>query len=263
MRRALTLLETLVTVALLAALTALVMPALMGRLAPMAFDEAARQAQSAIRLAQAEAREKGVPVRITAKRSGPNDPFELIATRIEGDWAQAWEETLNAEPEDDGLFLLGNDLPGPDLPLPDSFVPEPAFGAVSGRLILRLPPRVKVERSSGVEEADEPFPMPPGFEGEPPEPLAARGFEGSTGRTIVVAVLLPDGSAVVAPGAAIVGEDGRRAVFGVEHWTGRVTCAREQPRAGEVVAEDDFGVPEDEGSGGARAADPSETGVQF
>ncbi len=258
MRRALTLLETLVTVALLAALTGLVMPALMGRLAPMAFDEAARQAQSAIRLAQADAREKGVPVRITAMRRGPNDPFELIATPIEGDWAEAWEETLNAEPEDEGMLLPGNDLPGPDLPLPESFVPEPAYGAVSGQLILRLPPRVKVERSSGAEDADDGLPMPPGFEDERPEPPAAQRFAESTGRTIVVAVLLPDGSAVVAPGAAIVGEDGRRAVFGVEHWTGRVTCAREVVRGDEVMAEDDFGVMEEEGSAGVRTVETPE-----
>ncbi len=255
MRRALTLLETLVTVALLAALTALVMPALMGRLAPMAFDEAARQAQSAIRLAQADARERGVPIRITAMRAGPNDPFELIATPIEGDWAQAWEETLSAEPEDDAFAL-----PGPDRPLPDSFIPEPAFGAVSGKLILRLPPRVKVERSSGADEADDLLPMPPGFNGDPPEPQAAQGFADSTGRTIVIAILLPDGSAVVAPGAAIVGEDGRRAVFHVEHWTGRVTCRREVTRDEGVVDEDEFGL-EDEEATGARSGEALEPEV--
>ena len=257
MRRAFTLLEVIITLVLIATATALVLPALFGRVAPVAFEESIGQLQAALRLAQAEAARDGLPMRITGSQPSANAEFIVVASPVDpdDDPAELWLDTLRSDDED------ATPIMGPMLPTPDAALPARAIADVEGRVILRLPRWVRLERTGGVDDVA--FDVPPGFpglEGTPPIPAEpAPPLDGP----LTLALILPDGSLAVSPGAAIVAEDGRRAMIGVDPWSGRATVTIEEVPA-DPFGLDPFGLdpegddPNDGDRGDAFDADPDD-----
>jgi len=254
-RRGLTLLEVLVTVAILSAVTALVLPAVYSRLGPLAFDEAAAQLQAALRAAQADAARVGEPVRITASRPTRRSGYAVFASPFgpDEDPAEVWIDTAAADPGSGAGGSGGDPLldPSPAFPVPDAAIPPQAIGATDGRLLQRLPDSVRLEQRAGVDEPPTPFASP----GDAPRgrlvarpDQRVRTLEPEGPRSLTIAVILADGSILMAPGAAIVDADGRRALLGVEPWTGRAVVG--------VEPEPDPDDAPEEPTGDDRPSDP-------
>jgi prepilin-type N-terminal cleavage/methylation domain-containing protein len=266
-RRGFTLVETLITLVLLAALTGLVLPVVIGRFDPMAFDEAARQLEAALRLAQADAKRSGTVVRVTASRPAAGEAFVVVGAPLgpDEDWAEVWADTATNDGSDSPFGTLeGIGGVGPELPVPDAAVPEQAYGLAAGRVLLSLPRGVVVERAAGADESDgfgegDVFGGIGGIDAGDSRPLFAGGDAsgsmepgfgsaggGVPGAAITIAILLHDGSAMVAPGASLVRADGTRAVMSVDQWTGRIVVAvRDRVDADPFERPEDDEVPDD------------------
>ncbi|MEM7755611.1 MAG: hypothetical protein AAF297_08240 [Planctomycetota bacterium] len=240
-RTGLTLFETMLTVALLAAATALVFPSVVSRLSSLTFDESVTQVQASLRLAQANAASDGVAVRIEASRAERGGRWVLVAVPFgdDDDPAAAWVETaasgeeLNSAGIGDGFAEGPGGFEGPAFPLPDSSLPAEVIGSVAGKVLYRLPDSVGVERAASPEEDLGEFGIGlgvttgpgggPSSDGGPGEGMTERGGLDEDGLSITVAVVLSDGSMVAAPGAALVSEQGRLAFVGVDPWSGHAT----------------------------------------
>jgi len=214
-RRGLTLLEVLVTLALIAAASALVLPAILSRVAPLSFDEATVQVEAVLREAQARARREGTAMRIVASRPSVREPFVLSAEFFgpDDDPTAAWLDASTSEEITIGDSVF--DAAGNEFPLPDAALPSDLVNEVTGKLLLTLPRSVRVERSGG---SDEPG-SAPGFDGSEADE-SDRSAQDDAGEEITLAVVLSDGAIAISPGASVVSEQGRVALLNVDAWSG-------------------------------------------
>jgi type II secretory pathway pseudopilin PulG len=222
-RRALTLLEVLVAIALLLALFGLALPNIMSSLDERAFENAAEMTTAHLLLARAEAQRSARPIEVRYVPDAPRleaRPFMLDGAAVTAD--------VDEEDADTGLRAdaLLDDEDETVAILPEAWAYRRLPDGV--RLTL-LPP----------ETPDEIDPRAEGFEDEPPEDEEETAF--------LLAVYLPDGSVMVGDEVWLRGADGRAGRLRLNAWTGlpsfqRVT-AEDLERERE---EDDDDTDEDE-----------------
>jgi len=217
-RRALTLTEMLVAMALLAAVVGIAAPFLAGRLSPATAEAVREQAASAVALCRLDAMREGASIRLVARRT-KDDRVELVGEAMRaghgapergapsGDEASAGSggPADRADARTDGA-------PGPD--------------DAAGHVYLTLPARYSLGRTAA--------------EALPEERLRRRGAGGG-GRSdrggsparVTIALFLPDGSALVGDPILV--------------WRDRRPIARWQinPWSGELSSEPFEGDPSD------------------
>jgi len=102
-RRALTILEVLVAVALLVAMTSLTIPTLARWIRPIVFEEAAARVESAARLAASEARRTDEPMALVARPARDSDRVELVLMPL-ADADEMLEETRGDATDPESQF---------------------------------------------------------------------------------------------------------------------------------------------------------------
>lgn len=215
-RRGFTLIEVVLVLTLLVALGAIVLPAVGTLLGPTLFEETVERVRAELLLARADAQRDGVVVRVTAEPVGRAESREDLSWRV----VSRRVDLFARPPEGGDGSILGA---GEDAPLGGD--EELAAGA----LLLALPRGVRFaepgdEPGSQIEdgrpEASERATEPPAMEQEEEESAAALDAEP---RPIVLAIFMPDGSALASTETLLVGSDGRRATLSVSRWSGRVS----------------------------------------
>lgn len=211
-RRALTILELLIAIVLVASLTALVVPAVLGRVGDFSLDAAARQVEAAFIAARAQAQREGLPVAVMARPEAGGGV---------------------------GVFIEA--MEAPEEPSEDGFAPaEPLVAAWTV-----LPSRVELTDSAGEGDLGEFSPAQDGEAGE------LQGDDGTdrdeTAPPLLVAVVLPDGTASLEGERYLEGPGGERLRLRVNRWTGAARFERVVREEGLLSEEDespegDFGV---------------------
>lgn len=197
MRRGFTLLETMIVVLIVTAISAMFLPALASRAASGRVGQATQALESGAALAAAEAMERGVIV-------------AFVAEDWEGEWV-LWAEEAEPERLAELLAPVG-DLP--PLPPEESQLHRVEVASFEGvEMTGRLPP-VEV---SGVEVLGAEVPADGRGEFPEQEPLLPGEHE-----RLVLGIFFPDGSCRAGPTVYLVSDDGRRRVVRFSPLTGRV-----------------------------------------
>lgn len=202
-RRALTILELLIAIVLIASLTALVVPAVLGRVGEFSLDAAARQVEAAFVAARAQSQREGLPVAVVARPEAGGG----VGLCLEAMSASAGEEQADAPP-----------------------ALAPAAWTV-------LPTRVTLTDSAVDGERD-------GFAPASAGAGAERFGDGGAAQRLLVAVVLPDGTASAAGERYLAGPGGERWRLRVNRWTGAASFERvvvEEGLPADEPAEDEFG----------------------
>lgn len=226
-RRALTLLETLLVVAIIAAVFAIALPETTGLLAERRFREGAAAVTGHLRLARSIARADGEAVVVMYRHDdqdawleahAPAEALTEIIPLLDGplaaDPADDLPSTLAGQTTDDPAPALDIDGLAADLtrPLPEAWATR------------RLPARIRLSR------------LAPDVDGS-----MARGADGSEIGAIpdraAIAVFLPDGSAIVPGPIVVLGEGGRWSMLHIDALTGRIESGGDEPPAGAADAE--------------------------
>ncbi|MCC7388217.1 MAG: prepilin-type N-terminal cleavage/methylation domain-containing protein [Phycisphaerales bacterium] len=231
MRRGFTLLETMIVVLIVTAISAIVLPGLASRAASGRIGHAAQSLESGAALAAAEAMERGVIV-------------ALVAEDWDGQWV-LWAEDV--EPERLGEVLAPRgDLP--PLPPEEDRTRRVELASFDGvELTDELPPVALGPEEGGPGMGSGPAEEPDLSEEE--EPLPPGEHE-----RFMLGVFFPDGSCRAGPAVYLVAEDGRRRVVRFSPLTGRVdvrVLPQEQAEAEQLEGEGDGGLepPEPERPG--------------
>lgn len=233
-RRGFTLLEVLISLALLLAIAALCLPSLRTTLQERRFEAAADQALHHLLLARVHAQSTGVPVEVTYLA----DPPRLEATLFEpGQRAMDEDELTPVRPDDSAeepteLFLLEDEI-DPANRIPESW----AHQALPEDLIILDekpdPPGMIVDPSD--LWVPEQWAEPIGPDAGPPEPVRIR-----------VAVYLPDGSALLGKPVWLTDSVRRLGRLAVNPWTGLPSFERDEDWASAATVEPDVEAQEEE-----------------
>lgn len=219
MRRGFTLLETMIVVLIVTAISAIFLPALASRATDAELGNASRGIESGAALAAARSMERGSMI-------------ALVAEDWDGEWV-LWAEEV--EPAGLGELLRpSEDLP--PLPPEEDAPPREELLSFEGvRLTDELPPAVDPATGEALAEQPE----------EDVSLLEAELREPGVRPRLVLAVFFPDGSC--RPGAPVylVSDDGRREVVRFMPLTGRVEIRGLPPEAveAEQVEEAEPGAP--------------------
>lgn len=214
--RGLTLLETLLALALLVMVLSLVGPALLLRIAPMTFERTAGQFESALLLAREDARRTGAPRYIYAEPGEPGGGTRLLARRTpRGDSAET-----------------GGGVNGAGVELA-AFAPDEP-----GDVLLVLP--------SGIGIVHERAGAAAGL-------FDDRGGEVTGGERLIL-VCLPDGSVLRPRPAWLIDDDGRSAELRVRPALGQISLGPVE-RVGSGAGADALASP-DRGRAAVRGVAP-------
>jgi prepilin-type N-terminal cleavage/methylation domain-containing protein len=217
MRRGFTLLETMIVVLIVTAISAIFLPGLASRAASGRIGHAAQSLESGAALAAAEAMERGVIV-------------ALVAEDWDGQWV-LWAEDVKPELLGEVLAPRG-DLP--PLPPDEDQTRRVELASFDGVKLTDELPLVAIgpeEEGPGSGRGEEPDPS------EEAEPLPPGEHE-----RFVLGVFFPDGSCRAGPAVFLVAEDGRRRVVRFSPLTGRVdirVLPQEQAEAEQTGSEED------------------------
>lgn len=218
-RRALTLMEVLIVLAILGAMLALTMPFVLDRLAENAFSSAIDQVRGQVALTRAQAMARGESLEI---RYLPASGRVEVRPFAAGNRAIGEREFGVRERGRSGLEL---DV-APDDSLDPVYLGSWARVALPGGVrITQEPPSPPLADEFAFNDG-----LPPVIDGRAPgsgtgmSPGAAHDDDAEALR---LAVFLPDGSVLLARPLWLVDEEGRAARIELNIWTGRLTLARE------------------------------------
>ncbi|MCB9844409.1 MAG: prepilin-type N-terminal cleavage/methylation domain-containing protein [Phycisphaeraceae bacterium] len=222
LRRGFTLIELIVAISLVVAMTALIAPMLSEVLRDRAEESALRDLRSAFALAREDARRLDEPVRLVALVS-PTGEVELRAALLGREGSMAV----------DGSAGLG----GPGLSAA-SEMPPGASGRPAARgpgfteprsiagLILSLPARLWIRRveveSSRLRVVEDPLASSEWWGVEPVDEV----IRPEPGSSLTLAIFLPDGSALGSAPLELCGRSGVVAELTVNPWTGELLIER-------------------------------------
>lgn len=245
-RAAFTLLEVLIALALVTALTGLVGVAVLPRLHDASEREARAQLIGALSLAHQHARRLGEPVRLVARSaSGGRTQIVLLAwdTREDDPLALASPEEGAVGEIDVGRIAFDEDAPSTDEGR-TSFDREGR-----GRVLLEMPPGFEVlrltpeQREAALAGLDDAMLLDGALlEEQPPGGATMAGPD--EGTPITIAVFLPDGSVIAGEPPLVRTPDGSLLEVRINPWTARATLAElsapgEMARSAGEVAEHD------------------------
>lgn len=181
-RRAFTLIEVLISLAILVALTGLLWPATQGWMDSARFRETAAQLPGVLASVRADVRRDGIPCRVVARSTGGVET--LMVERIES-------------------------VAKPD----EAERPQAASASTGskGRKVMELPSGCAIVRATSDGASQE-----QGREGD-----EARRDEVDAGDGVTLVVFLPDGSAISAEEVSFTGSGGRSIPLIFDRWTGR------------------------------------------
>jgi prepilin-type N-terminal cleavage/methylation domain-containing protein len=199
-RHGFTLIEVLAVVAILAVITALVMPAVENRLEAERFSSAGRQMEAAIVMARAEAQRRGVPLTLTARAiaSGETGLFVEAVPGVEE--GSAHQGRKRVEEGATSSAPAGDQGSGASTMVRAADAPVVVIGA-GVRVTARAP-----SVDSG-----------PGLKGQVDGVAPPVGSTESD--SVVIARFMPDGTAIAAGPVYLVGA-GTAAAYTVNRWTG-------------------------------------------
>ncbi|MHC4107035.1 MAG: prepilin-type N-terminal cleavage/methylation domain-containing protein [Planctomycetota bacterium] len=208
-RRGVTLLELLIALALLLAMTALIAPAMVNRLDERAFENAAEVVRQQLLLARAHAASTGRPVEVLYR----SDPSRVIARRFEPD-----ADELPAE--NGAVGAVGIDEQQFEATLPEPW----AYRQLPEQMQCSHERPLKID-AAGPE-------LGPGLR-------QARQAEAESPATLRLAVYMPDGSALLGDPIWLSDDDGRLIQLVINHWTGLPTLERVADTPEPDVVEED------------------------
>lgn len=238
-RRGFTLLELMIVIALLLAVTSMAAPSLVGILRGSALDGAAAQVESVAVLVRADAQQRSRAVRLEARSraDGSIGIYSRAFTSADswtGDSAGDFSyqvQTQNDDPTAGDLSDAAWDSPDEE----------------RGRLRLVLPRTVTIERSPP-GASDDVLPLEAaGFSSDAPamldDALWGREFSGLEEEVdITLAVFLPDGGAVSGSPVYLVAGRGRCVEVRINRWTGSVAVRPVRARVATDAVEADAGT---------------------
>lgn len=242
-RRAFSIIELMVALALLLAVATLVVPSLSGIAARSRADEAAAQLDAWFQQARSDARKRGAPVRIEMRpstRGGyevwfvPELPgaTETGAAEAGGD-GPAWYRTETAASTSGPVYTTGSG-DADSRPMDTAGAPAHQVGILEPRIDLR---QVDVSRDAGIEESPSAIARPqtsiggvPGLRREIPDysaaPDSASAMASTPREPRVLAWAMPDGTFAGGTPLTLSVSDEPAFAIEVSPWTGLLTLTR-------------------------------------
>lgn len=232
-RRGLTLLELLIAIAIVAAMTAIVAPNLLGRLDERRFDSAVDTVSQTLLLARAHAQSTGdvVEVRWVVDDRSPGSDGEVAQSHLEA-------TVLHLDSLDSAAAGASEDVASerPEFSSPADVVAQPDEGII-------YEPWARQPLPAGVRlTARKPDWLDDPADGNATSPFAeleqARAADEAP-QSLRLAVFLPDGSALVADTRWLFDGEQRTMELTINHWTGLPMLQRVLPTEGRFRAADD------------------------
>lgn len=227
-RRALTLLELLIAIAIIAAMTVIVAPNLLGRVDERRFQSAVDVLNQSLLLARAHAQSTGDPVEV---RWVVDERFTEDGTVLRSHLEAA---LLRLELPDDGGGIDDAPLPRPEFASPAD---EPA--ATDETAIYEPWARQPLPEGIRITEQKPQWLIAPASTGpiDGRSELRALAPQDDAPRSLRLAVFLADGSALAGDTRWLVDAMQRTAELNISHWTGLPTVQRSEPSGVSMPAE--------------------------
>lgn len=222
-RRALTLLELLMAVALLVALASLVMPMVFGRLAATEASEAPSQLVASIVQARAQAARTGEPVRVIAK-TGEDGVVRIV------------HEPVRASVDSESAFVDLPTTPDGGMTAREPIDSPKADGAY---VDLTLPKGCRIVSVASLED------QPVASGGAPADAIEPVDDEGAVEPSErALAILLPDGGAIAGERLALRTPNGLAYELSLDRWGYGAKLERWQAEDLDASFDDDLDAPE-------------------